>query len=1093
MMEKLLRKSWGVLVIAVMFATVVSAQDLALLEQNAANSENQLGKSTQTNTENFQEKKVTGRVVSGDNDEGLPGVNVIVRGTTTGGITDVEGRYSVNVPGDDATLIFSSVGYITEEITVGNQSVIDVILAPDITALDEIIVIGYGTAKKKDLTGAIVNVKAETVEKYKPTSVSEILRTTVPGLVVGYSTSAKNVPGFDIRGDNSIKADNSDERAANKPLIVVDGVIFQGDLSEINPNDVESVDVLKDASAAAIYGSQATNGVVIFTTKKGELGKPKISFSSRVGLVTGAKRVETFKGGDEVLDWLTDMNESINGLLQEPWTKYRDYYDTPIEYQDQWLVANGVPGETNPTVINGARVDNFIFWENERENFDNGITYDWQDFLFHTGVRQDYDLSVSGRSEKVSYYYSLGYSDRESVQVGETFKNISSRLNLDVSLAEFLDIGVNANFVYQNDGQQSIGSGGYRTASPYDQPWRNGQEQIRENLNDQSAGSNRSNPYQDPSWNTRHYDQFSINPTVYTKVRLPAGFSFRMDFTPRFASQKRFDYDDKGHPEISLSQAQRRHRETFSWQWNNILSWDKEFGNHRFSVTGLYNAEKNQRWETLAAANNFSPTDALGYHGLAFGLNPSIPFEDDKDDDDPTNVDEVTSRTAIMGRINYAFSDRYNFSASIRQDGYSRFGSENLYANFPSISGAWTITNENFMASGPNWLNHLKLRVSWGVNGNSSGLDTYNAYAQLSNNLFLNYDGGYFAAPYTEITRIANPLLSWEKSEAFNLGIDFGLWNDRLGGSFDVYRSETKDLLLDQKLPDLTGLPSAKTNIGNLENTGFDLGLNSINISTQSFLWSSTFNVTYRQNKITTLGNDPIPVTDAEGNPILDGSGNIVTAEPDDLQNGWFIGENKDVIWDYELDGVYQLGEETEAAQFGLFPGDFRIIDQDGDGNLDVDDKTFLGVDRNPWYITFRNDMEWKGFDFGLVFLAKVGYKDDTNYPFNNRQEYIKNHNWFKMPFWTPDNPINDFARINSIAFGNDAYISKSYLRIQNVSVGYSLPGNVLEKMKFDRVRFAFNIENAAVWSEWSTFNLGDPESEREMPRTYSFSLDFTF
>ncbi|MCK5210168.1 MAG: TonB-dependent receptor plug domain-containing protein, partial [Cyclobacteriaceae bacterium] len=339
MMEKLLRKSWGVLVIAVMFATVVSAQDLALMERNI-NSEYQPGNSTQTDSENFQEKKVTGKVLGGDSEEGLPGVNVIVKGTTTGGITDLEGNYAVNVPDDNASLIFSSVGYETMEVAVGIQSIIDITLIPDITALDEIVVIGYGTSKKKDLTGAIVNVKAEEVEKYKPSSVSEILRTTVPGMVVGYSTSAKNVPGFEIRGDASIKADNDDwvneEREANKPLIVVDGVIFLGDLAEINPNDVESVDVLKDASAAAIYGSQATNGVVIFTTKRGELGKPKISVSTRVGLITGAKRQKTFKAGDEVLGWLTDMNESINGLIGEEWTKYRDYYTTPAEYQDDW-------------------------------------------------------------------------------------------------------------------------------------------------------------------------------------------------------------------------------------------------------------------------------------------------------------------------------------------------------------------------------------------------------------------------------------------------------------------------------------------------------------------------------------------------------------------------------------------------------------------------------------------------------------------------------------------------------------------------------------------------------------------------------------
>ncbi len=1061
MMKKLLKKSLWAFAVTLALATVAHAQN-----------------------------RVTGTVTGGDNDEALPGVNVIVKGTSTGAITDVDGNYAVNVPDNNATLVFSSIGYITQEIEVGNGSVIDLTMPADVTSLEEIVVIGYGTQKKKDLTGAIVNVQADEVAKYKLGSVSEILRTTVPGMQVGYATDARGVAGFNVRGDASIKANDNDERDANQPLIVLDGVIFRGDLAEINPNDIESVDVLKDASSAAIYGSQATNGVVIFTTKKGKLGKPKINFSSRVGLVTGARRISTFKGGDEVLNWLTDMNESITSTSTDPWSKFDRFSNVPGEFQNDWLAANGIPGETDPAVINSVWVDNFGFWEIEKENFNNGTVYDWQDFLFHTGVRQDYDVSISGRSEKVSYYYSLGYSDRESVQVGETFKALTSRLNLDVEVADFLNMGVNANFSYQNEGQQPIESGEYYTSSPYDQPWANGVPRTRENLNDQSAGNNRGNPFIAPAWNERLYDRYLINPTIYANVSLPLGFSFRADYTPRIDIRKRFDYDNGQNPQRAVGEARRRHNESFSWQLNNILNWDKEFGDHRFSVTALYNTEQNSRWETYVASNNFSPTEALGFHGLPFGLNPTIPFEDNNDPPNLVNLDEVNSRTGLMGRVNYSFSDRYNFSASIRRDGFSRFGADNLYGNFPSLSAAWTITNERFMSSAPEWLDYLKIRASWGINGNSSGLEDYNAFARLSSALYLNYDGGYVPTPYVELNRIANANLSWERNQSYNLGLDFAFLGRRLSGSVDVYTSETRDLLLDQKLPELTGFGSAKTNVGNLTNKGFELGLNSVNISAGSFIWTSTFNVTYAINEITTLGNDPIAVNDSEGNPMVDDSGNPVLREPDDLQNGWFIGENKDIIWDWDVNGVYQLGEETEAAEYGLFPGDFRYVDQDGDGDIDVNDKVFLGLRNNPWYITFRNDVEYKGFDLGLVFLAKLGYMGGSNFPFNNRQEYIKNHNWFNLPYWTPNNPINDAARINSISFGNNIYVNRSYLRLQNVSVGYSLPASILDRVNFDRVRLAFNIDNAAVLTGWI---LGDPESEREMPRTYSFSLDFTF
>ncbi len=1040
-----------------------------------------------------QTLEISGTVLDEQN-QPVIGAGVLVVGTTIGAASDLDGKYTLrNVP-ENATISFSYTGMKTLEIEVAGRNMIDVNMETDAIGLEEVVVIGYGTARKKDLTGAVVNVRAEEFTKYQPANVQEMLRSAVPGLKIGYSTSAKNNPDFEIRGDNTIKADNNDERAGNKPLIVLDGVIFNGDLAEINVNDIETVDVLKDASAASIYGSRASNGVIVFTTKKGALGKPVIRVSSKVGFITGAKRIQTHKAGDAVMNWLTDMNESINSLSQDPWSPFEKFEDVPTEYRNDWLNANGIPGETDATKITTAWLDGFGFEGNERENYLAGRTFDWQDYLFHTGVRTDNDISVSGRTENISYYWSLGHISGESVQVGEKYSQFTSRLNLDIKVTDFLNMGINANFMYEDDGDEPIGSGGYRTSSPYDSPWQNVvyNENIPETgdfpyiydrsyLKTAGAGSNRSNAYLNPAYISRKFDRYRIFPTMYAKLTLPLGFTVTSRLTTRLDFRRRFYYEDSANPQWGHGGlAARQYNQGYEWQSDNILNWGKQFGEHRFDFTGLVNAERNQLWNTYSSASNFSPTQGLGYNALNFGLVPSLSHHDN---DAAPVVDEAITRTALMGRINYSYGNRYNLSASIRRDGYSRFGSENVHAVFPSISGAWTLTNESFMDSRPSWLSFLKLRASWGINGNSSGLGSYAAYATLDDNKYLNYDNGYFVAPYLVIDRIANPALAWEKNQAVNFALDYGILNGRVRGSIDVYASKTTDLLLDKKLPILTGFDAVTTNVGSLKNTGFDFSINTINVQTADFVWTSTLNANYNQNKIVSLTGELVEQTDENGNTFL--------AEQDDIDNGWFIGESKDVIWDFEIDGVYQIGQEEEAERFGLHPGDFRYIDQNNDGVINSRDKVFQGLTDNPWYLTLRNDAEWKGFDLGIVFLAKLGYKQGTTHPFNNRQDYIKNHNWFDLPYWTPQNPINTAARINSINLGGaEIYQNRSYLRFQNLSFGYTIPPNVLGALKVTRARVGLAIDNVAIFTNWLE---GDPESQREMPRTYSVNVDFSF
>ena len=1034
-----------------------------------------------------QQKTLTGTVV-GDDGIPVPGVTVFVKGTTTGTVTDIDGNYSlVNVP-ENATLSFSFVGMKTQEIVVGSQTAINITMANDAIGLDEVIAIGYGTQRKSDQTGAIVNVKAEELRKYAPSNVQELLRSAVPGLKVGYSTSAKNTPDFEVRGDNTIKSDSDDETSGNRPLIVLDGIIFNGDIAEINVNDVESIDVLKDASAASIYGSRASNGVIVFTTKKGDLGKPKIRVSAKYGLVTKGVRNETYKG-EEMLEWLVDVQESLSGKSEDAWSAFDDPRKLSGGDLDAWKTESGIAGETNQDAINSRWLEGLGFDSDELMNFTNGMEHDWQDFLFHTGERQNYDVSISGRNEKVSYYWSLGLVDSESLQLEEKYQSISSRFNLDVTVTDFLSAGIYANFTYQDEGDLPISNGGYRTASPYDNPWEarvwyddeiqeTGDDVFRYDniyLKQNTSGSNRGNPYLTPAYTTRKYDRYRIFPTMFAKLTLPFGITFDTKLTTRLDFRRRFEYQDDGNPEWGHGgEVRRRHDQTYEWQFDNILAWNKEFGEHRIAATGLVNAERNQSWYTDAQNSNLQPTQALGYHGIGYGINPIVGSDD-----------QAVTRTALMGRVNYGFSNRYNLSASIRQDGYSRFGENFVHATFPSVSAAWTITNEAFMADRPEWMEFLKIRASWGVNGNSSGLSSYAAYSNLDRGKYLNWSGGYFAANRLTIGRIANPNLAWEKNDAFNLALDYGLWNGRVRGSLDVYSATTTDLLLNKKLPILTGFEEITTNVGSLKNTGFDLSLNTVNVEKNNFKWTSSFNVSYNKNEIVSLTGEEVEMTDADGNTYM--------AEPDDTDNGWFIGQNKDVIWNFEMGDVYTTDEAAEAAEWGLQPGDFRFIDQNDDGVLTTDDKVFQGLSKNPWYITFRNDFTWKNFDMGVVFLSKLGYKGGSSYPFNVDQTLIKNHNWYsEIGYWMPDNQLKDFARINSIRLNTDMqiYVPKDYLRLQNLSIGYNIPTDVLEAIKVSSARVAFNADNVFVLTQWYD---GDPESRLEMPRTWSFSVDFSF
>ena len=528
-------------------------------------------------TQSFAQNVTITGVVKDQSGEPLIGVNVMEKGTTNGSITDVDGKYSVSVKGGETILVFSYIGYISQEIPVGNQKTLNVTMKEDTEELEEVVVIGYGTAKKKDLTGAISRVKAEKMEVEAPRSVQDLLRASAAGLSISMSTDAAGTADLQVRGKNSLKAGSS-------PLLVLDGVIYDGSLQDINPMDIESIDVLKDASSVAVYGAKAANGVVAITTKKGKTGKPVISFNANVGMVSNARLPKTVDGAG-FIKFRQEYGESLMteaemvaqpGKFADPRNLAAAGIDPLAWYNyDQQTPVSALPDEK--TMIN-KWLTRLNFKTIEIENYLNGVETDWDDIVYQTGLQQDYTVSLSNRKEDFSYYWSMGYADREGVKVGDRYRNLRTRLNLESKVTSFLTVGLNAQFATRLGGYLAADVEQREHNSPFttndidilDSPYRMYP----------SGDNNTKNPFFDNLYRDRRDIHHDLNANLYAIVKLPFGFEYQMNFTPRYHWYEYMNHESAEHPEWAGDggRSERKNEKTFNWQVDNILRWKKEFG-----------------------------------------------------------------------------------------------------------------------------------------------------------------------------------------------------------------------------------------------------------------------------------------------------------------------------------------------------------------------------------------------------------------------------------------------------------------------------------------------------------------------------------
>ncbi|WP_339877976.1 SusC/RagA family TonB-linked outer membrane protein [uncultured Algoriphagus sp.] len=1006
-----------------------------------------------------QEVQITGTVLD-ETDMPLPGVTIILKGTTTGVTTDLDGKYSINAP-QDGVLVFSFIGYDPIEMEIGNQSVIDIRMNPNTSDLEEVVVIGYGSAKKRDITGAVSSVNANKLENENPNSVQDILRGNAAGLNVGMATSAKGGGSLQIRGQTSLNAGNS-------PLLVLDGAIYYGELSDINPNDIDNLEVLKDASAAAVFGAKAANGVILITTKKGSLGKPVIKFNINSGLATMATFPDVY-GPDGFISWREDVFKSINAGGYDPY-EFSDPRTLPSDISlEDWMAYDGSSGD--PVTVWLQRLN---MQPAEIENYKAGRSVDWRDKIFQTGFRQDYTVSLSGRTENFNYYWSLGYLNNEGIIIGDEYSTIRSRVNMEGKVNKWLTVGMNTQFALSDDSRVPIDDdpapmysdwGLYRTLSPWGSEY-NEDGTYKWRPNDEPSGG--KHPAYDRSFTDRNQKGFSINSTLFASIKLPFGFNFRTNFSPRFEYNDRFYHKSAEHAEWSAEGgiASRKEYKQYYWQLDNILTWQKTFAEkHDFNGTFLINAEKFQSWDNTMTNNGFEPHDRLGYHNIGGGINPII-----------SSNDEYSTGDAMMGRLIYSYDGKYSTTLSVRRDGYSAFGQSNPRALFYSAAVGWVFSDENFINF--DWLDFGKMRFSWGSNGNRD-IGRYVAISDLSTGKYF-YErpsGELYLVNQLYVNRMENKNLQWERTESFNLGIDFSLLKTRLSGTIELYKMSTRDLLVQRSLPDFLGFSFVWDNLGQVDNKGFELTLNSTNFERNNFTWRSTANFQLNRNEIVSLYGD------------LDENGQ----ELDDPGNGWFIGHAIDQIWNYKTQGIWQSDEADEAALYGVKPGDYKIEDVDGDGKFTNADRQFQGYTAPRFRWSLRNEFTlFNNFDISFMLYSYLGHYGSFN-QMKNRDGFLDRTSSYVTPYWTEDNPNNEWARLNSSeggAGGFNVYRKKSFVRLENISMGYNLPKQLTEKANITNLRVYGNIRNVGFYApQW---DFWDPENSGPIPRYFTLGIDVT-
>ena len=1008
--------------------------------------------------------KISGRV-SDESQEPVIGASVMLKGSTTlGSITDLDGNFSLNVP-EKSTIVVSSIGYITQEIPLGTRTNVNVVLKVDAQMLEEVVAVGYATVKKSDLTGSVAKVGMDDLNKAQVLSFDQALGGRVAGVQVvsgdGQPGAAANIV---IRGSNTIS-----ETSDGNPLYVIDGFASDdANLASINPNDIESIDVLKDASATAIYGARGANGVIIVTTKRGSESAPKVTYDGYISYQLKPKFLEMMSGYDFVA-----YQEELQGAAYLRNNYYR--YDTALGRYRTLEDYRNFP-ETN-----------------------------WQDKVFRAAPMTSHNLSLSGGTKNTKYSASISYFNQQGIIVKSSYESFKARATLDQQIAKKLKAGLTVNFANNISigSAPSQGGGGSTQYFLYQvlayTPVEYADQETMENdltTNDPNYPYNPVKTIENIYSKTRSRQ---INLNAYLTWDIVKDLSFKVTFAYNWRNDRSETYNNKdtywGDPQYQAKRSNGNfsYKEWEGWSNEYTLTYRKKVKGH--NITAMLGASLNSKTTSvLGASASMVPWDELGFWGITNGT-----------PDDLKSINFKDNLMSGFARVNYDWKSRYLVTATIRTDGTSRFP-YNKWGWFPSGSFAWRITEEPFMQGAKKWLTNLKLRVGWGATGNCN---TYRQYpSQELYNSDQNYPiNGSIENPAIYYAQMANRNMKWETTYQTNIGLDYSFFGNRINGEIDVYQKNTVDLLLDAEVPPSIGFSKVQQNIGSIRNRGLEFSINTVNIKggRDRFEWKSSFNISFNKSTITALSGDQDFWVSSVQYPTIQ---NLYIAR---------VGHPLSEMYGYVYDGVYQYSDFNEVSP-GVFvlkdgvpnntnersqiqPGDMKLKDINGDGQVTPEDQTVIGHGLPIHTGGFTNNFSYKGFDLSIFLQWSYGNDvinynraklEDMSARGANRLASAANH-------WTPrvdngdgtytdGNYTNylwgvegDIPGINTDRVVEDA----SFLRLKNVQLGYNFPAKLLRRMKISAMRIYLSGQNLCTWTKYTGY---DPEvSTRNSALTRGF------